>query len=105
VPRYVIERDIPGAGALTAEALREIARRSRCVLEELGPRIQWVESYVTDDTIYCIYIASDAELIREHARRTGFPVNRVSEVRSVIGPKAVTSGPAGRDDDEETGMD
>jgi hypothetical protein len=105
VPKYVIEREIPGAGSLTAEELREVTRRSCCVLEELGPAIQWVESYVTDDRIYCIYVASDAELIREHARRTGFPANRVSEVRSVIGPTVAKPGPEGPGEDEETGTD
>jgi hypothetical protein len=105
VPKYVIEREIPGAGSLTAEELREITRRSCCVLEELGPTIQWVESYVTDDRIYCIYIASDVELIREHARRTGFSANRVSEVRAVIGPKVGKPRPEGAGEDEETGTD
>ena len=105
MPKYVIEREIPGAGSLTAEALREITRRSCCVLEELGPAIHWVESYVTDDRIYCIYVASDAELIREHARRTGFPANRVSEVRAVIGPKVSERLGAAADEGEETGAD
>ncbi len=105
MPKYVIEREIPGAGSLTVEELREITRRSCCVLEELGPAIQWVESYVTDDRIYCIYIASDAEQIREHARRTGFPANRVSEVRAVIGPKVSERREAGADEAEETGAD
>jgi hypothetical protein len=105
VPKYVIEREIPGAGSLTAEEFREIARRSRCVLEELGPAIQWVESYVTDDRIYCIYIASDADLIREHARRAGFPANRVSEIKAVIGPKVSVQRGGGADEAEETGAD
>ncbi len=105
MPKYVIEREIPGAGSLTVEELREITRRSRCVLEELGPAIQWVESYVTDDRIYCVYIAQDADLIREHARRTGFPANRVSEVRAVIGPKVEKPSPARPGEDEETGTD
>ena len=105
MPKFVIEREIAGAGALTAEELREITRRSCCVLEELGPRIQWVESYVTDDRIYCVYVADSEELIREHGRRGGFPVTRVSEVRAVIGPRVVRprdSGPRGL---EETGTD
>jgi hypothetical protein len=105
VPKYVIEREIPGAGSLTAEELREITRRSCCVLEELGPAIQWVESYVTDDRIYCIYVASDVDLIREHARRTGFPANRVSEVRAVIGPKVSERQGGCADEAEETGAD
>ena len=105
MPKYVIEREIPGAGSLTAEELREITRRSCCVLEELGPAIQWVESYVTDDRIYCVYIAPDADLIREHARRAGFPANRVSEVRAVIGPKVSERPGASADEAEETGAD
>ncbi len=105
MPKYVIEREIPGAGSLTAEELREITRRSCCVLEELGPAIQWVESYVTDDRIYCIYIAPDTDLIREHARRTGFPANRVSEVRAVIGPKVPARRGEGAGEAEETGAD
>ena len=105
MPKYVIEREIPGAGSLTAEEFREITRRSCCVLEELGPAIQWVESYVTDDKIYCVYIAPDTDLIREHARRTGFPANTVSEVRAVIGPKVATPSPAPSGEDEETGTD
>jgi hypothetical protein len=105
VPKYVIEREIPAAGSLTAEGLREITQRSCCVLEELGPAIQWVESYVTDDKIYCVYIAPDTDLIREHARRTGFPANRVSEVRAVIGPKVSDRQGAGANEAEETGAD
>jgi hypothetical protein len=105
VPKYVIEREIPGAGSLTAEELREITRRSCCALEELGPAIEWVESYVTDDRIYCLYIAAEVNLIHEHARRTGFPANRVSEVKAVIGPKASERRGAGADEAEETGAD
>jgi hypothetical protein len=105
VPKYVIEREIPGAGSLTAEEFRVITRRSCCVLEELGPEIQWVESFVTDDRIYCVYIAPDSDLIREHARRSGFPANRVSEVKAVIGPKAAGPSPARPHEDEETGTD
>jgi len=105
VPKYVIEREIPGAGSLTDEQLREITRRSCCVIEEMGPGIQWIESHVTDDRIYCVYVADSEELIREHGRRGGFPVTRVSEVRAVIGPRVVRprdSGPRGL---EETGTD
>ena len=105
VPKYVIEREIPGAGSLTAEEFREITRRSCCVLEELGPAIQWVESYVTDDKIYCVYIAPDTALIREHAGRAGFPANRISEVRAVIGPKVIERPGAGANEAEETGAD
>jgi Nickel responsive protein SCO4226-like len=86
MPRYVIERNLPGAGQLGPEKLRSVAERSCSVLRELGSEIQWVESYVTDDKIYCIYIAANEELIREHARRGGFPANRISQVRQVISP-------------------
>jgi hypothetical protein len=105
VPRFVIEREIPGAGSRSVRELREITQRSCCVLEELGPQIQWIESYVTDDKIYCVYVARDAELILEHARRTGFPANKVSEVKAVIGPKVAQPRPAGSNEDDETGTD
>jgi len=84
--RYVIERDLPGAGKLSPEELRAISQKSCSVLGKLGPKIQWVESYVTDDKVYCVYIAPDAELVREHARQGGFPANRIAEVKSVIDP-------------------
>jgi hypothetical protein len=86
MPKYVIERDLPGAGQLSSQQLQGIAQTSCGVLEELGPRIQWVQSYVTGDKIYCVYIAPNEELVREHARRGGFPANRVSEVATVIDP-------------------
>ena len=86
MPKYVIERDIPGAGKLTAEQLHAISQKSCGVLQKLGPQIQWVESYVTDDKIYCVYIAPDEKLVREHAKQGGFPANRVSEVRQIIDP-------------------
>jgi hypothetical protein len=86
MPKYVIERDLPGAGNLTPQQLQAIAQKSCDVLNKLGPRIQWVESYVTPDKIYCIYIAPNAEMIQEHARQGGFPANRISEVRKVIDP-------------------
>jgi uncharacterized protein DUF4242 len=86
MPRYVIERNLPGAGQLKPEELRSVAQRSCTVLRDLGSDIQWVESYVTDDTIYCVYIAPNEELIREHARRGGFPANRISRVRREISP-------------------
>ena len=86
MPKYVIERDLPGAGKLSPQQLRDISQKSCGVLDELGPKIQWHESYVTDDKIYCIYIAPNEELVREHARKGGFPANRVSEVRSMIDP-------------------
>ena len=86
MPKYLIERDLPGAGKLTPDELTGISRKSCEVLQALGPDIQWVQSYVTDDRIYCVYIAPDAELIREHARCGGFPANRISEVRAGIDP-------------------
>lgn len=86
MPRYVIERNLPGAGQLTPDQVRAVSQKSCAVLRELGPAIQWVESYVTDDRIYCVYIAPDEELIREHARRGGFPADRISRVRRGISP-------------------
>jgi cell division inhibitor SulA len=84
--KYVIEREIPGAGSLSAETLQGISQKSCGVLKELGPQIQWVESYVTDDKIYCVYLAPNEEMIREHAKRGGFPANRISQVRTIIDP-------------------
>ena len=86
MPKFVIEREIPGAGDLTAEELRGISQKSCGVLQNMGPQIQWVQSYVTGDKIYCVYIAPSAEMVREHAAQGGFPANRVSEVKSVIDP-------------------
>ncbi|GAB4264035.1 MAG: hypothetical protein Kow0092_15420 [Deferrisomatales bacterium] len=86
MPKYIIERTIPGAGNLSAEELHGVAQKSCSVLRELGPAVQWVESYVTDDKVYCIYIAPDEEAVREHARRGGFPADRVSQVRRMIDP-------------------
>ena len=86
MPKYVIERDIPGAGKLSPQQLQAISQKSCGVLKSLGPQIQWVHSYVTGDKIYCIYIAPNEELIRKHASEGGFPANRISEVRSVIDP-------------------
>ena len=86
MPKYVIEREIPNAGKLTAQELTGVSQNSCSVLRSLGPEIQWVESFVTDDKIYCIYIAPNEEIIREHARQGGFPANRISQVRSIIGP-------------------
>lgn len=86
MPKYVIEREVPGAGKLTNEQLQGISQKSCSVLKNLGPQIQWLESYVTDDRIYCVYIAPNEALIREHAKQGGFPANRVSEVRRVIDP-------------------
>ncbi len=86
MPKFVIERELPGAGALSPDQLQGISQTSCGVLRNLGPSIQWVQSYVTDDKIYCIYIAPNAEIIREHATQGGFPANSVSEVRTVIDP-------------------
>ena len=86
MPKYVIEREIPGAGKLTAEQLQGISQTSCGVLNKLGPSIQWVQSFVTDDKVYCVYIAPDRQIIEEHARQGGFPANRISEVRKIIDP-------------------
>lgn len=86
MPKFVIEREIPGAGKLTSAELHAISQKSCGVLSELGPKIQWIQSYVTDDKIYCVYIAPDEATVREHARRGGFPANEVSVVRAVIDP-------------------
>jgi len=86
MPKYVIERHIPGAGKLSSDELHAISQKSCGVLSDLGPRIQWVQSYVTDDVVYCVYIAPNEETVREHARRGGFPADRVSEVKQVIDP-------------------
>jgi len=88
MPRFVIERELPGAGKLSPQELHGIAQKSCNVLMEMGPQIQWVHSYVTDDKIYCVYFAPSEEAVREHARRGGFPVNRVSQVRSIIDPSS-----------------
>lgn len=86
MPRYVIEREIPGAGSLPPAELKAISQKSCSVLDKLGPQIQWVQSYVTSDKVYCVYIAPDADMIREHARQGGFPADRVSEVVAMIDP-------------------
>ena len=86
MPKYVIERELPDAGKLSTQELQAISQKSCGVLSNLGTQIQWVQSYVTDDKIYCVYIAPNEELVREHALQGGFPANRVSEVRSVIDP-------------------
>ena len=86
MPKYVIEREIPGAGKLSAEQLKAISQTSCGVLREMGPQIQWVQSYVTDDKIYCVYIAPDEEAVRKHAQMGGFPANKVSQVRATIDP-------------------
>ena len=86
MPKFVIEREIPGAGKLTQAELHGISQKSCSVLNGMGPKIQWVESFVTDDKIYCVYIAPDEATVREHANRGGFPANTVSRVRSMIDP-------------------
>lgn len=86
MPKFVIEREIPGAGKLSADELQGISQKSCGVLREMGPRIQWLHSYVTDDKIYCVYIAPDENAIREHAAKGGFPANRVSRIARVIDP-------------------
>ncbi|HEY3045971.1 MAG TPA: DUF4242 domain-containing protein [Polaromonas sp.] len=88
MPKYVIEREIPGAGKLGSAELQGISAKSCGVLRDLGPSIQWVESYVTDDKIYCVYIAPNEAMVREHARQGGFPANAVSQVRTMIDPTA-----------------
>lgn len=86
MPKYVIEREIPGAGKLTAQQLNAISQKSCSVIKALGPQIQWIESYVTDDKVYCVYIAPNEALVREHAKQGGFPANRVSQIRGMIDP-------------------
>jgi hypothetical protein len=86
MPKFVIEREIAGAGKLPKQELQAISQKSCSVLQSMGPKIQWVQSYVTDDKIYCVYIAPDAETVREHARKGGFPANVVSRVQTVIDP-------------------
>jgi hypothetical protein len=86
MPRFVIERDMPGAGKLSASELHGAAQKSCNVIRKMGPETQWVQSFVTDDRIYCVYIAPNEEAIREHARLSGFPANKISQVRNVIDP-------------------
>jgi Nickel responsive protein SCO4226-like len=91
MPRYVIEREIADAGKMSPEQLQAISQKSCSVLRNLGPEIQWVESYVTDNKIYCVYIAPNEEMIRMHAQEGGFPANRISEVRAIIDPTTADS--------------
>jgi hypothetical protein len=86
MPQFVIERDIPGAGALSEVEIRQISLRSLQTLKEMGPQIQWLHSYVTEDKVYCVYLAPDENSIREHARRSGMPADRVTAVRRLIDP-------------------
>ena len=91
MPKYVIEREVPGAGKLSAQEVQAISQKSCSVLNKLGPQIQWLHSYVTGDKIYCVYIAPNEEMIREHARQGGFPANRISEVKRMIDPTTAES--------------
>lgn len=84
--KFIVERDIPGVGRMSATDLKAVSQKSCSVLRGLGPEIQWVESYVTDDKIYCVYLAADVEMIRKHAELGGFPANRISEVMAIIDP-------------------
>jgi hypothetical protein len=86
MPKYLIERHLPGAGALSPEQLKEVSKKSNAVLASLGPEIQWVQSYVTGDAIYCVYIAPDEKLIREHGSRGGFPVTKITRIDGTIDP-------------------
>jgi hypothetical protein len=86
MPKYIIEREIPGAGKLSPQELLAISQKSCGVLRQMGPQIQWVQSYVVDDKVYCVYIAPNEQMLREHAQLGGFPANRISEVRSIIDP-------------------
>ncbi|MGZ8201477.1 MAG: DUF4242 domain-containing protein [Methylosarcina sp.] len=91
MPKYIIERDIPNVGTLTQQELQGISQKSCGVLQEMGPRIQWLQSYVTGDKVYCVYIAPDEASIREHAEKGGFPANTISEVKTVIDPTTAES--------------
>lgn len=86
MPKFIIERDIPGAGKLTAAELQGIAQKSCGILHEMGPRIQWLESYVTADKVYCVYIADSEQSIRQHAEQGGFPANRIEQIKTIIDP-------------------
>ncbi|MDR3566398.1 MAG: DUF4242 domain-containing protein [Syntrophobacteraceae bacterium] len=86
MPKFLIEREIPGAGKLSAAELQGISQKSSQILQGMGPQIQWVQSYVTDDKVYCVYIAPNADMVREHARQGGFPANQVSEIKTMIDP-------------------
>jgi cell division inhibitor SulA len=91
MPKFVIEREVPGVGSLPADQIQAISQKSCSVLTNLGPQIQWLQSYVTDNKIYCIYIAPNEQLVREHARQGGFPANSVAQVRRVIDPTTAES--------------
>jgi hypothetical protein len=91
MPKYVIERTIPGAGKLSPKDLVGVSTKSNAILRELGSDVQWVHSYVTDDKVYCVYIAKNPEIVREHAKRGGLPVDAVNEVRTIIDPTSAES--------------
>ena len=91
MPKYIIEREIPGAGSLTTQDLQGISQKSCGILNDMGPKIQWVESYVTDDKVYCVYIAPDEATVKAHAEQGGFPANRISQIRTMIDPTTAES--------------
>jgi cell division inhibitor SulA len=91
MPKFVIEREIPGAGSMSVQQVRAVAEKSCSVLRNLGPQIQWLHSYVTENKIYCVYIAPNEEMVREHARQGGFPANSVSQVKRIIDPTTAES--------------
>ena len=91
MPKYLIEREIPGAGKLSSQDLQGVSQKSCGVLQEMGPQIQWVQSYVTGDKVYCVYIAPNEEMIREHAKQGGFPANRISQISAIIDPATAES--------------
>jgi hypothetical protein len=90
MPQFVIEREIPGAGSLSEAQIREISLHSIETLKQMGPQIQWLNSYVTEDKLYCVYLAPDEEMIKEHARKSGIPANRISAVRRLIDPASLS---------------
>ena len=94
MPKFLIERHIPGAGAIPADQLQEISKKSVGVLTDMGPSIQWVQSYVTPDALFCVYIAPNEEAIREHGRRGRFPVTKITRITSIIDPTTAESNPA-----------
>ncbi|MFZ9609071.1 MAG: DUF4242 domain-containing protein [Methylococcales bacterium] len=91
MPKYIIEREIPGAGSLTDQDLQGISQKSCGILNEMGPKIQWVESYVTDDKVYCVYIAPNEATVKAHAEQGGFPANRISQIKTMIDPTTAES--------------
>lgn len=91
MPKYIIEREIPNAGALSAQELQGISQKSCCILSDMGTKIQWLESYVTEDKVYCVYIAPDEATVKEHAEKGGFPANRISQIKTIIDPTTAES--------------